>query len=172
MQKLNVILVALLMLGSFGVMAQAPNEMQTPELKEDFKKDDLKSFVNASSKVETLQAGAQKSMADAVKAEGLTVEKFNTIAQGQQNAGGPEEAASDNPEDKKMFDKASAKILEIQEEVIGEIQETIKKEGLDVQTYEQIIYAYQNSEKVKGEVDEIVAEVQQGQQAQPASPMQ
>lgn len=163
MQKLKRILFAVMMMGSFGAMAQAPNAMQEPELREDFKKDELKSFVNASSKVEALQMGAQESMAKAVVDEGLTVEKFNTIAQAQQGA---QELDTENAEDQEMFNKASEKIMKIQEEIIGEIQESIKNEGIDVQTYEQIMFAYQKSEKVKGELDEILLEVQNEQQPQ------
>ncbi|HLQ99270.1 MAG TPA: DUF4168 domain-containing protein [Sphingobacterium sp.] len=170
MQKLKVVLLAVVMLGSLGAMAQAPNPMQEPELKEDFKKDELKSFVKASSKVEALQMGAQENMAQAVKDEGLTVEKFNTIAQAQQSEEGLENESS---EDQEMFNKASEKIMKIQEEIGGEIQETIKKEGIDVQTYEQIMYAYQKSDKVKGELDEILLEAQKEQQNQaPQQPQQ
>lgn len=170
MQKLKVILLAAVMMGSFGAMAQAPNVMQEPELKEDFKKDELKSFVKASSKVEAIQMGAQQSMAQAVKDEGLTVEKFNTMAQAQQGSEGG--IATESAEDQEMFNKASEKIMKIQEEIGGEIQEAIEKEGIDIQTFEQIIYAYQNSEKVKGALDEVLLEEQQEQQNQMAQPQQ
>lgn len=170
MQKLKVILLAAVMMGSFGAMAQAPNVMQEPELKEDFKKDELKSFVKASSKVEAIQMGAQQSMAQAVKDEGLTVEKFNTMAQAQQGSEGG--IATESAEDQEMFNKASEKIMKIQEEIGGEIQEAIEKEGIDIQTFEQIIYAYQNSEKVKGALDEVLLEEQQEQQKQMAQPQQ
>lgn len=169
MQKLKVILLAVVMTGSLGAMAQAPNAMQEPELKENFKKEELVSFVKATSKVEVLQRGAQENMAKAVKDEGLTVEKFNTIAQAQQNL---EEPQNGSPEDQEMFNKASEKIMKIQEETIGEIQETIKTEGIDVQTYEQIMYAYQKSEKVKGELDEILLEAQKEEQNNTAQPQQ
>lgn len=167
MQKLNVILLALMMVGSLGAIAQVPDAMQEPELKEDFKKNELKSFILASSKVENIQMGAQQSMAEAVKSEGLTIEKFNTLAQAQEGGEAPENASA---EDQEMFNKASEKIMEIQEEIIGQIQETIQEEGIDIQTYEQIVYAYQNSEKVKGDLEEVLTEIQQEQQSQPAQP--
>lgn len=170
MQKLKGILLAVVMMGALGAMAQAPDVMQEPQLKADFKKDELKSFVKASSKVETIQMGAQQSMAKAVEDEGLTIEKFNTLAQAQQSSEGLENQGS--AEDQEMFNNASQKIMKIQEEVIGEIQEIIQDEGIDIQTYEQIIHAYQNSEKVKGELDEVLLEVQQEEQNQATPPLQ
>jgi len=164
MQKLKGFFLAVIMLSSVGVMAQAPNAMpQEPELKEDFKKEELQSFVKASSKIEMLQMGAQENMVKAVESEGLTVEKFNTMAQAQQD---PEAKQTESTEDQEMFNKASQKIMDIQKEAGTEIQETIKKEGIDVQTYEQIMYAYQNSENVKGELDKVLMEEQQKQAPQ------
>lgn len=165
MQKLKVILLAGMMMVGLGAMAQEPDPMQEPELKEDFKKDELISFVKASSKVEAIQMGVRESMADAVKEEGLTVEKFNTMAQAQENS--EEGIQNESAEDQKMFNNAFEKIMKIQDEIGGDIQEAIKEEGIEIQTFEQIMHAYQNSEKVKGELDGVVLELQQEQSAQP-----
>ncbi|WP_181151230.1 DUF4168 domain-containing protein [Sphingobacterium gobiense] len=165
MQKLKVILLAVMMMVGVGAMAQESNPMQEPELKEDFKKDELISFVKASSKVEAIQMGVQESMANAVKDEGLTVEKFNTMAQAQENS--EEGIQNESAEDQKMFNSAFEKIMKIQDEVGGDIQEAIKEEGIDIEVFEQIMYAYQNSEKVKGELDGVLLELQQEQNTQP-----
>ncbi|MBD1421813.1 DUF4168 domain-containing protein [Sphingobacterium chuzhouense] len=165
MQKLKVILLAVIMLGGLGAMAQAPDPMQAPELKEDFKKDELVSFVKASSKVEALQMGAQESMANAVKDEGLTVKKFNEMAQAKEKS--EDGLQNESAEDQKMFNNAIEKIMNIQDEIGGNIQAAITEEGIDIQTFEQIMYAYQNSEKVKGELDGVLLELQQEQGAQP-----
>ncbi|PRD47439.1 hypothetical protein C5745_08935 [Sphingobacterium haloxyli] len=165
MQRLKVILLAVMMMVGVGAMAQEPNLLQEPELKEDFEKDELISFIKASSKVEAIQMGVQESMANAVKEEGLTVEKFNTMAQAQENS--EEGIQNESAEDQKMFNTAFEKIMKIQDDVGGDIQEAIKEEGIDIQVFEQIMYAYQNSEKVKGELDGVLLELQQEQSTQP-----
>ncbi|MBD1432625.1 DUF4168 domain-containing protein [Sphingobacterium sp. DN00404] len=165
MQKLKVMLLAVVMIGSLGAMAQAPDAAQTPKLKEDFKKDELVSFVKASSNVEAIQMSVQQDMAKAIKDEGMTVQKFNEMAQAQQAS--EEGLSAESAEDQQMFAKASEKIIAIQQEIGGDIEAAIEKEGLDVQKFEQIVYAYQNSEKIKGELDGVVLELQQEQSTQP-----
>lgn len=165
MQKLKVILLAVMVTVGLGAMAQAPSPTQEPELKEDFQKEELISFVKASSKVEAIQMGVRESMANAVKEEGLTVEKFNTMAQAKENS--EEGIQNESAEDQKMFNNAFEKIMKIQDEIGGDIQEAIKEEGIDIQKFEQIMYAYQNSEKVKGELDGVLLELQEEQSAQP-----
>lgn len=167
MKKLKTMLVALWMMGGVAAMAQTPDASQQPALREDFKTEELEKFVDISTKVQTVQMGAQDTMVSAIKEEGMTVEQFNKLAQAQQSPGA---ASTATKEDQDKFQKASAKIMKIQEGIMGKVEQTIQKAGMDVQTYQQIVYAYQNSEKVKSALNQIVQQAQQKLQQGQAAP--
>lgn len=139
---------------------QAP--LQTQELNEDFQEEELDCFLNASSKINEIQMEAQGEMMKIVEDEGLSVEKFNEIAQAQQ---APDSSATQpDPKEVEAFQKAAEKITGMQQTVEGKMVEAVEAEGLEVETYMQIAQAYQQSPKVKGVLDEKMKEKQAGQQ--------
>ncbi|WP_436834466.1 DUF4168 domain-containing protein [Parapedobacter sp. DT-150] len=150
-----VLLVAFLSVDVAFGQEPAPNQLP---LKEDFEKKELTSFINANTKIGEIQMAAQDTMVKIVEEQGISVEKFNQIAQSQQQ---PDSTAQKNdPKDVESFQKAAAKITEMQQAIEGQMIKTVEEEGLDVDTYQQIAQAYQRSPKVKEQLDNMIKEQQ------------
>ena len=152
------------MAGASVAVAQEPVQqapVQTQEVKEDFEEEELNCFLNASSKINEIQMEAQGEMMKIVENEGLSVEKFNQIAETQQ---APDSSATQpDPKEVESFQKAAEKITGMQQTVEGKMVKAVEDEGLEVETYMQIAQAYQTSPKLKGVLDEMMKEKQGGQ---------
>src|SRR5690606_22950028 len=94
------------------VHGQTPTPTQTPQpVKEDFKDKELDLFLNANQKINGIQVEAQGEMMKIIEKEGLTVEKFNTMAQQTPDS----VAANEDPKDVESFQKAATQIQGMQE---------------------------------------------------------
>src|SRR5690606_9261097 len=106
------------MAGASVAVAQEPVQqapLQTQEVKEDFEEEELNCFLNASSKINEIQMEAQGEMMKIVEDEGLSVEKFNQIAEAQQ---APDSSATQpDPGEVESFQKAAEKITGMQQTV-------------------------------------------------------
>jgi hypothetical protein len=144
---------ALLFIFSVGNAALAQETVQQAPLKEDFKKEELQSFIKANQKVVALQKASEEKMVKVVQEEGLTVERFNQLAASQQN---PDKKVKVEAKEMETFNTAAQKISGIGKEADTQMQQSIKQEGIDVETYQQIILAYQKSPKVKQELEALL----------------
>ncbi|MEH6306329.1 DUF4168 domain-containing protein [Olivibacter sp. CPCC 100613] len=140
------------------VYGQAPVQSQTPQVKEDFKEEELDQFLNANQKITDIQTEAQGEMVKIIEKEGMSVEKFNTMAEAQQKQDST--VAKQDPKDVAVFQKAAEQINGMQQGLEGKMAKAVEEEGLKVETYLQIAQAYQQSEKVRGILDKKVKEKQ------------
>lgn len=101
---------------------------------------------------------AQSEMMKVIEKEGISVEKFNEIASAQQNPDST--AVKPDPKEVESFQKAAEKITGMQPAIEERMVKAVEAEGLDVETYQQIAQAYQQSPKVKGELDQLIKEKQ------------
>lgn len=136
---------------------QAPIQPQQ-EVRQNFEKKELDNFLNANLKINEIQMDAQGEMMKVIEKEGISVEKFNEIASAQQNPDST--AAKPDPKEVESFQKAAEKITGMQPAIEEKMVKAVEGEGLDVETYQQIAQAYQQSPKVKGELDELMKEKQ------------
>lgn len=144
------------MASALVVVAQEP--VQTQELKEDFQEKELDYFLNASSRINEIQMEAQGEMMKIIEKEGISVEKFNELAEAQRT---PDSSATKpDPQEVESFQKAAEKINGMQQTVEGKMIKAVEDEGLEVETYMQIAHAYQQSPKVRGVLDEMMKEKQ------------
>ncbi len=139
-------------LGHTATAQQVPQTQQQP-VKEDFKTEELQSFIKAYGKVMAIQQETEKQMIDTIKAEGLTVERFNQLAEAQQN---PAKKVEANEKEKGSFNNIAQKLATVNQSATSKMEESIKTEGLDIQTYQQIILAYQQIPKVKKALDDLL----------------
>lgn len=147
-------LIKTLMLFILIIMIGFAAKSQTaPPLKEDFKTQELQSFLKANKKVINIQNQAQSKMVAVIKDEGLTVDQFNAIARSQQQK---DKTSKTNAKDLSSFNQATQKILTLQKKVKTELTQTVQTEGLDWNTYQEIMYAYQKSPKVKAKVNALL----------------
>jgi hypothetical protein len=151
--NIAVTVTALLFIFSIGNTALAQGTVQQAPLKEDFKKEELQSFIKANQKVVALQKASEEKMVKVIQEEGLTVERFNQLAASQQN---PDKKVKVEAKEMETFNTAAQKISGIGKEADTQMQQSIKQEGIDVETYQQIILAYQKSPKVKQELEALL----------------
>lgn len=145
-------LVIMLMFISVSVMAQQPQQQQ---VRQDFTDEELKSFLKANANVMEIQLEIEQKMIEAIEDEGLTVEKFNAMAEAQQD---PSKSVNATPEELQSFNSAAQEILKEREKVEPQVISSIEEEGIDVQTYQEILIAYQQHPQVKSKIDKLLQE--------------
>ncbi len=136
--------------GNFTIGQTVPTQ---PELKENFQKQELQSFIKANQRIIAIQKNSEAEMIKVIEQKGLTVDKFNELAQAQQS---PDKKANVDSKEQQSFVNAANKIMGMQKDINGKMEESIKKEGIDIQTYQQIMFAYQKSPKVKQEIEALL----------------
>lgn len=124
------------------------------ELRADFSDDELKSFVKANEKVMAIQMEGEQKMIKAIEDEGLTLDRFNQILEEQRDPQRGESATS--PDELKSFNSAAQVILEENARVEKEMSITIEEEGIDIETYKQIMLAYQQNPTIQNRVNKMV----------------
>lgn len=125
------------------------------EINEDFTDKELKEFVKINIDMIPIQEKGQEEMLKAIEKEGLEVQRFQELAQAQQ-AGKLTEVSGD-PKEIAKFNQAGQKVLNTQQEVQLKAQEVIVKSDLSEEKFQEIYLAYNQSEKVKSKIDEMMA---------------
>ncbi len=150
--KVFTLLIAFTFTALAGFAQQMPPQM---EVKEDFTDKELKEFVNINLELMPLQEKSQEKMIEAIQASGLSLERFQALAQAQQ-AGNLTDAA-ESAEELAMFNNAGQKVMSMQEDLQKDVQKVITASKLSEQEFQQLYMAYTQSAKVKEKVDEMMA---------------
>lgn len=130
-----------------------PSQAPSIEMREDFSDGELKSFVKANEKVTVIQMEAEQKMIKAIEDEGLSVERFNAILEQQRD---PTRGSETSAEELQSFNKAAQTILEENEKIEKQMTTSIEEEGIDIETYKQIMLAYQQNPDIQNRVNKMV----------------
>lgn len=151
----NILACILLMmiLAPAAVSAQDPVPQPSTALRENFSDDELKSFVKANEKVATIQLEGEQKMISAIEGEGLTIDRFNQILEQQRD---PQRGTETSQEELTSFNNAAQQILQENAKLEERMETTIQEEGIDVETYKQIMVAYQQLPAVQERVNKLV----------------
>src|SRR5690606_27798142 len=140
---------------SATIQAQDTVPQPSTAMREDFSDDEIKSSVSANEKVMALQLEGEQQMIKAIEDEGLTLDRFNQLLEQQRDPQrGTETSAS--AEELQSFNNAAQQILEENARIEKQMESTIQEEGIDVETYKQIMVAYQQSPTVQNRVKKMV----------------
>lgn len=143
----------------FLPVAEASAQDTVPQpstaIREDFSDDELKSFVKANERVMSIQMEAEQNMIKAIEAEGLTVDRFHEILEEQRD---PQRGTETSANELKSFNNAAKVILEENAKVEKEMTTSIEEEGIDIETYKQIMLAYQQNPAIQSRVNGMVKE--------------
>lgn len=131
----------------------APTPQPSIEMREDFSDNELKSFVKANERVTVIQLEAEQTMIQAIEEEGLSVERFNEILEQQRD---PTRGGETSAEELQSFNKAAQMILDENVRIEQQMTSSIEEEGIDIETYKQIMLAYQQSPQVQDRVNKMV----------------
>jgi hypothetical protein len=138
---------------SFAQQTEAPQQAQ--QQTDRFTDEELKQFLEANTKVTTIQKEGQQKMLQVIEEAGMNPEQFNTFAKAQREQKLGEINASAEQLD--AFDKAAAQIIEIQPAVKENVKKAIEDAGLTEDKYREIVTAYQQDDAVKAKVHELMA---------------
>ena len=138
-------------------MAQQVTPPQTPtQSTQNFSDEDIKTFVKINKQIMPLQEGIQADMVSTIEENGMEVPRFQQLAQAQQT--GKLIEASNNPKELETFSKTGEKILKLQEDLQGEIEEVIVKNEMSPEKFETIYMAYNSNPELKQKVDKLFSE--------------
>jgi hypothetical protein len=140
-----------------SVFAQEPAEPAAPQIRNDFSDDELKIFVKASKKITSIQMETEQKMVKAIENEGLTVDRFHQILEQRRNATSGTETST---EELKSFNNAAQAIIQENVKVEQRMTASIEEEGMDIETYNQIMVAYQQNQGIQKKVDTLLEEEQ------------
>jgi len=143
-----------------GVFAQqvapAPAQQSAPS---QISQQKLVHFVEASQEINKIQQGMQNEMVQAIESEGLDIDKFNTMASQQRDpSAAPDSDISDA--DKAAFQSAMQKVQTMQMSMQQEMEQVIQSNNLEMNEYQEIMQAYQQSPELQQQVNEMM---QQGE---------
>ena len=135
-----------------AVSGQDPAPQPSAEMREDFSDEELKSFLKANEQVMAIQTEAEQKMIKAIEDEGLTLDRFNEILEQQRD---PQRGGETSAEELRSFNKAAELILQENARVEKEMTTSIEQQGIDIDTYKQIMVAYQQNAAIQNRVNEM-----------------
>ena len=129
------------------LLAQTPGSQVAEIAATALSDDEIAVFAKAYQAVQTLRIRAEGDMAKAVEEEGLTIDRFNAIAETQLD--GPAQTAEDmakvaakakiSKADQKKFDTAVERIIAIRQSAEGDMETAIEAEGLSIDSFNRLL---------------------------------
>jgi len=116
---------------------------------------DLKKFVSAAKKLETISIDRNTQVTQAVQKEGLTIDRFKEIflAQKDQKAQTTNKISDD---EKQKFDRAIVQLSQIQKETQTKMGSAVQAEGFEVPRFLQILDAIQKNPDLQKKVEQML----------------
>lgn len=111
--------------------------------------------MNANKKVATIQEETEAMIIDQIEEKGLTVNRFNEILAGQQDPA-MKDSVQATTEELAAFNEIATSIVSENEKVRDRIETSIEEEGINLDTYEGIMVAYQVSPKVQERIHRLL----------------
>lgn len=151
----NIFICMILMLVVWPAAVSAQDTVPQPStaMRENFSDDELKSFVKANEKVMTIQMEGEQKMIKAIEDQGLTLDRFNEILEQQRD---PQRGTETSVDELTSFNNAAQQILQENARLEQRMESSINEEGIDVETYKQIMLAYQQLPAVQDRVNKMV----------------
>ncbi|MDI6402505.1 DUF4168 domain-containing protein [Balneolaceae bacterium ANBcel3] len=161
---------AIAMMAFFYLFANATahaqfEQPQQPQMQEaiEVSDEELKKFVDASISAQQIQTESQMQMMAVVEEEGLDVDTYNTIIQGMQ-AGETAEDMEVTSDQMDQFESAYAQIGEIEQEAETKLIAAIESEGMDIERFQQVFAAVQQSPELQQKMQQMFQEMQMQQE--------
>lgn len=132
-----------------------PPTQAQPQPAAEVSSEDIEKFARAIAQLQTIQQETQTELLQIVEGQGLTPDRFNEIAEAQQN---PEAAPAVEISDEELqsFEQAASEITAIRQQTQARFQEAVQAEGLAVEQFNQILAAVQQDPALQQEVEQIL----------------
>ncbi|PZV06576.1 MAG: hypothetical protein DCF22_23490 [Leptolyngbya sp.] len=117
--------------------------------------DDLKKFVSAAKKLETISRDRNTQVTQAVQKEGLTIDRFKEIflAQKDPKAQTINQISDD---EKQKFERAIVQLSQIQKDTQTKMGSAVQAEGFEVPRFLQILDAIQKNPDLQKKVEQML----------------
>lgn len=114
---------------------------------------ELSQFAVAFQQVRFINQSSQQDMVKALEVEGLSVKRFNTINQDEQN---PNKEVDASEEELKKYKSAMKSVEDIQVKTQEDLLAKIKDFGLSLERYQEIATQLQSDENLQQRLSEIM----------------
>lgn len=152
-------IIALVLVSSLPAQSQAQSPApQTPAQgapQTQVSSEELQKFAKSVKQILTIEQGAQTKMAQAVKAEGLSEERFMAIYKVQQNPQAQPKPTVTSQE-KQKYDKAFTKLGQIQQDTQSQMAQVLKQQGLEVKRFNEILVAVRQNPDLREKVQQLI----------------
>lgn len=128
-------------------------QQQAPQTK--VSQEELQKFANAVKKLQPIQQQAQTQVAQVIKQQNLSEQRFGEIAQSSRNPQA-QPTAKVTPEERKKFEQASTQIQKIQESTQTKMEQAVKGEGLAIPQFNQIFAAIRQNPELLQKVQQMI----------------
>lgn len=139
---------------------------QEPTAQTEVSDEELENFLEVSSELQEIQMGSQQEMIAVVEEEGLTVEKYNTIAEAEQMGQPTDELEDISSEDLENYVEASTQIAEMEEELEPQLEEIITENGMEMDRFQEINRALQQDPALQQRIQQMMQNSMQQQAPQ------
>lgn len=148
---------AVLFAGGLSAQAQAPSPQPKvqPAPQVQVSPAELEKFANAIKQLRVIQQASQAEMVKAVQSEKLSEQRFIQIYQVQQNPQAPT-TPKVTPTEKQSFDKAFAKIGQIQQTTQTKMKQVVQSQGMEVQRFNQIFAAVRQNPTLQQKIQQLL----------------
>ncbi len=133
--------------------AVPPQTQQAPQTQ--VSQAELQKFANAVKKIQPIQQQAQTQVAQVIKQQNLSEQRFGEIYQSQRNPQA-QPTAKVTPEEKKKFEQASAQIQKIQETTQSKMEQAVRGEGLEIPQFNKIFLAIRQNPELLQKVQQMI----------------
>lgn len=113
----------------------------------------LRVFANILPQVNQMQMQSQQEMVKKVQESGLDVQRFNEIAQSQQNPNQPSDATE---AEMKSFQAAMKEVQAIQKNMNAQLQQVITSNGMSVSRFQEIAQAVNSDKALQQKVQQMM----------------
>lgn len=125
---------------------------QSPEASNiDISEEELEKFVDIDMQLQPMQQQAQQEMIAKVEEKGMAVEKFQEIAQSQQQG----DSTVFSSEELQSFNEINEDLSQIDTQLREEVQSKIEDEGVSIERYQEIAMAVNQDPNLQQKLQEI-----------------
>jgi hypothetical protein len=114
---------------------------------------ELQQFAQAIKQLRKVEMETQQKMAEALKSERLSPERFQEIGQRQDDPNSPL-TAEISTQDQQRFEKALAKINQIQQDAVPKQNRAVRQQGLTLERFNQIGRAIEQNPTLKRQLQQ------------------
>lgn len=142
-----------LLTGYVNAQEKAIVQHQQSQTKTDVSSDELKKFASIYKEVQTQNKMAQQEMAKAVEEEGLSVERYQKIAQAEKN---PNADVNVTAKEEEKMSAIKSSFTEIQGMFKQKVVSTIEDGGMTAERYQQVYQQIQRDKELQSEFSKLM----------------